>query len=106
MMVVIFRSRLDPASNSQYQPTAERMETLARSMPGFISFKTFAAADGERVVIIEFESEQTLAPSRNHPEHVDAQRRGRQAFYLEYRIQVLTPIRERTFKRPHVDASR
>jgi heme-degrading monooxygenase HmoA len=104
--VVIFRSRLDPSASAEYRATAERMETLARSMPGFISFKTFSAPDGERVLIVEFESEQTLTAWRNHPEHVDAQHRGRQMFYLEYRIQVLAPIRERTFKRSQGDASR
>ena len=100
-VVVIFRSRLEPATGTEYQRTAERMETLARLMPGFISVKTFAAPDGERVSIIEFESEQAVSAWRNHPEHHEAQRRGREAFYLEYRIQVLSPIRERTFKRPH-----
>jgi heme-degrading monooxygenase HmoA len=53
---------------------------LARSMPGLLSFKTLSAADGERVSIVEFESENTLAAWRKHPEQVDAQRRGRESF--------------------------
>jgi hypothetical protein len=39
-----------------------RMHELATRMPGFISYKDFAAADGETVTIVEFESEETVAP--------------------------------------------
>jgi hypothetical protein len=35
-------------------------------MPGFVSFKTFRADDGERVSNIEFESEEMLQSSREH----------------------------------------
>jgi heme-degrading monooxygenase HmoA len=99
-VMVIFRSRLNPVSGAEYQRMAERMDTLARSMPAFTSFKTFAAPDGERVSIVEFESERAVSAWTNHREHLEAQRRGREAFYSEYRIQVPSPIRERTFKRP------
>ncbi len=33
------------------------MSALARTMPGYISHKCFLAEDGERVTIVEFESE-------------------------------------------------
>ena len=54
MVVTIFRSRLDPEQAAPYYEMASRMRTLAESMPGFISFKTFNAEDGQRVSIIEF----------------------------------------------------
>ena len=58
MIIGIFRSRLRETQaqpGSAYGEVAERMEELARSMPGFRSVKSFAAADGERVTLFEFE---------------------------------------------------
>ena len=63
---------------------AARVRSLAEAMPGFISFKSFSAEDGERVSIIEFESEETLRAWREHPEHRQAQALGRDSFYSEY----------------------
>ncbi len=53
MIVTIFRSRLREEALAEYEPVATQMERLASSMPGFISFKSFTAGDGERVSIIE-----------------------------------------------------
>ena len=93
MRVTLFRSRLDPAHLSDYREMAAQMRTLAEAMPGFVSFKTFTADDGERISIVEFESEETLRAWREHPAHREAQRLGRERFYLEYRIQVCEVLR-------------
>jgi heme-degrading monooxygenase HmoA len=94
MVVIVFRSRLrtgvDP---SPLEPLGIRLYELASGMPGFISYKDFAAADGENVTIVEFESLETLAAWRDHPEHVDAQRLGREHYFAEYQIHVCTPVR-------------
>lgn len=88
MVVVVFRSRLmdDPGD---YQKRAERMLELARGMPGFISFKAFTAQDGERVSVSEWESLEHVRAWREHPEHREAQRLGRERYYQEYNVQVL-----------------
>lgn len=75
-----------------------RMFELASSMPGYISYKDFVAEDGENVSVIEFESLETLAAWRDHPEHKLAQQRGREEIFSEYRIQVCTPMRDYAFK--------
>lgn len=97
MIVTIFRSRLKDDKNEKYFKTAERMETLACQMPGFVSFKTFRSGDGERVSIVEFEDAESQKAWRNHPEHLEAQRLGREEFYSEYKIQVLENPREAQF---------
>ena len=97
MIVTIFRSRLRPEHLEEYQRWAGRMDELAARMPGVISIKTFTAGDGERVSIVEFESEETMRAWRNHPEHQQAQALGRQSFYSEYRIQVCQPVRDYGF---------
>jgi heme-degrading monooxygenase HmoA len=99
MVVIIFRSRLAAGPDDEYEATSKLIVDLASAMPGFVSFKTFAAADGERVSLIEFESEETAAARRNHPDHKQAQRRCREAFYLNYSIQVCHEIRSYGFER-------
>jgi len=99
MIVTIFRSRLREETLAEYGPVAEQMERLASSMPGFISFKSFAADDGEHLSIIEFESEEDQRAWRDHAEHRIAQAAGRDRFYSTYKIQVCTPTRTRDFER-------
>jgi heme-degrading monooxygenase HmoA len=94
MVLTIFRSRLRAEHATAYYEMAARMRTLAERMPGFISFKTFTAEDGERVSVIEFESEDALRAWREHPEHRKAQELGRTAFYAEFQIQVCSIIRQ------------
>jgi heme-degrading monooxygenase HmoA len=94
MLVIVFRSRLRQGIDlAALEALGGRMYEIASSMPGFLSYKDFTAADGESVSLVEFESEETLAAWRAHPEHVEAQRRGREEFFAEYRIQVCSPIR-------------
>jgi heme-degrading monooxygenase HmoA len=58
MYLVVFRNRkradIDAA---RYGADAERMEALARSQPGFLSFKDYSAEDGEVVAISEWADE-------------------------------------------------
>jgi len=98
MPVVVFRSRLRPESAAEFRELVPRMLDLARSTPGFVSYKAFEADDGERVSIIEFETDEALHTWREHPEHRKAQVAGRDRFYAEYDIKVCEPMRESAFR--------
>ena len=97
MVITVFRNRLHPGAHEEYTRWAARMSELARGMAGYRSHKTFVAEDGERVTIVEFDSEAAHRAWAAHPEHVAAQRKGRESFYSEYRIQVCTVQREAAF---------
>jgi heme-degrading monooxygenase HmoA len=99
MIVTVFRSRLRPGLQDEYVALVERMRDLAVKMPGYISHKGFWAEDGERVTIVEFESEDAQRAWRMHPEHVAAQRQGRAQFYTEYDIKVCELKYANVFKR-------
>ena len=99
MVLVVFRSRLLPEHAGEFHPLAERMLEIARTMPGFVSYRTYRSDDGERASLIEFESEEHLHAWRTHPEHAEAMRRGRERFYSEYHLQVADPLRESRFTR-------
>jgi heme-degrading monooxygenase HmoA len=97
MLITVFRSRLKPELEEEYVALVEQMEKLARTMPGYISHKGFAGADGERLTIVEFEHEEGLRAWRTNPEHIAAQKLARQKFYTEYHVQVCTLDRESKF---------
>ena len=98
MVVIVFRTRLREGIDEQeLTRLGERMYELASSMPGFVSYKDFTAADGENLSLIEFESLETLAAWREHPEHRIAQRQGRENFFTEYHVTVCTTEREYGF---------
>ena len=99
MMVVVFRARIRLGNADKYYALADEMAAIARSMPGFISYKAYFADDGERVSIHEWESAAHLKAWREHPEHVKAQARGRADFYEEYTLYVADGPRESRFKR-------
>jgi len=97
MIVTLFRSRLNPDVEGDYGPMARRMSELARAMPGYISHKGFIAEDGERLTVVEFESEEALQAWRIHPEHAKAKRRGIDSFFRDYKFQICSVIRARTW---------
>ncbi len=97
MIVIVFRTRIREGVEQEMEQLGNRMYQLASQMPGFISYKDFAAQDGEYVSIVEFESLETLAAWREHPEHKEAQRLGRERYFLEYHIQVCTAVRDYRF---------
>lgn len=98
MIVTVFRSRLRPdAVANGYDETADYLEDKARSMPGFVSIKTFVAEDGERVSVVEFENLAAQDAWRKDAEHRRGQELGRSSFYSEYDISVCERIRHARF---------
>lgn len=98
MVMAIFRSRLRGEGSAEFQELAARMLETARSMPGFLSYKVYVADDGERCSVIEFDSPEHLRDWRDHPDHVEAQRIGRERYYAEYSLHVGEPARESLFR--------
>lgn len=97
MIVTVFRSRLKPENLESYHEWAARMAALAKTMPGYVSHKVFTAEDGERVTIVEFESEEGQRTWATNLQHIDAKKKGRADFYTEYKLQVCTVQRESAF---------
>ena len=98
MQVVIFRNRLREENAEAYGAEAATIGELAKAQPGIVAFKTFTAADGERVTIAEFESAEAVAAWGANPRHREAQAKGRTDFYSEYRLQICDVLRERRFE--------
>jgi heme-degrading monooxygenase HmoA len=97
MIVTVFRSRLNPDAQEEYGPMAKQMSELAQGISGYISHNGFVADDGERVTIVEFETEEALRAWQIHPEHGKAKRRGIESFFSDYKFQICNVIRSRSW---------
>ncbi len=87
-VVTVFRSRQRQGTEPEYQNLSAEIELMARSMPGFVDFKSFTAEDGERVSLATFASPVDQRAWRDDRSHRRAQQRGRDEFLDEYSIQV------------------
>ena len=99
MIVTVFRSRLMPGFQDEYVALVDRMQQIARSIPGYISHKGFWAEDGERVTIVEFEHEEGQRAWRMHPEHIEAQKLGQTKYYDMYDIKVANVTYDQHYER-------
>ncbi|RZK02518.1 MAG: antibiotic biosynthesis monooxygenase [Novosphingobium sp.] len=101
MFLVVFRNRKRAEIDAQaYGADAARMETLARAQPGFLSFKSYTADDGEVVAISEWSSEAAMHAWGSHPDHAAIQQRGRAEYYHDFTLFACDDPRIRRFERP------
>src|SRR5215475_2335798 len=98
MIVVLFRSKLVNAPEG-YAEMADEMESLAKTMPGFIDVKGYLAEDGERLTVVRWQDEETMRHWREHARHLIAQRAGRERWYSYYKVEVAEVLREYSFAR-------
>lgn len=99
MMIVLFRSRLTPEAGDDYAAMADEMLARARTMPGFVDFKSFRAPDGERLSVIRWENEAGLRAWADDARHRIAQRLGRERWYASFRLEVASVVREYGFEK-------
>jgi heme-degrading monooxygenase HmoA len=99
MVVVVFRSRLSAEAGADYSEMASEMLSTAREMPGFVEFKSFQSEDGERVSLVYWQDQETMAAWRNHPRHRVAQTLGRSKWYANFRLEVAEILRDTKFGR-------
>ena len=75
----------------------QKMGALVGEMSGCLGVKEYSAQDGEVLVVAEFDSLESVDAWKAHPEHLAAQRRGREEFFADYRIQVCSLVRTSEF---------
>lgn len=104
-VVTVFRSRRRAEAEDAYLVLSREMEAKARSMPGFVDFKSFVADDGEQVSVITFATPEHQRAWRDELSHRRAQHRGRDELYAEYSIQVARCVRATEWARPTTPTS-
>ena len=102
MYLVVFRNRkradIDYAA---YEADAARMEALASRQPGYLSFKSYTAADGEVIALSEWSDEASARAWGRLADHRAVQARGRSAYYESYTLFACDAPRIHRF--PHED---
>jgi heme-degrading monooxygenase HmoA len=84
---VIFSSRRT-AGDRDYGATAQRMEELAKDMPGYLGIESARGEDGFGITVSYWRDEASIAGWRRQGEHVLAQERGKREWYANYDIRV------------------
>jgi heme-degrading monooxygenase HmoA len=97
-IVMLYATTLrSDALRDEYDAMNAEARAVAERTPGFIAWTEYAGPTGERLGVVEFESEDTLAAWRDDPSHTEASRRGREAVFGRYRVQICRVVRESSF---------
>ena len=100
MFLVVFRNRKrGDVDRAAYEADAARMEELARARPGFLSFKSYTADDGEVIALSEWQDEAAARAWGRVEEHAGVQARGRAEYYASYTLFACASPRIRRFER-------
>jgi len=105
MLVILFRSKLTATVGDDYGQMAAEMDAYARTFDGFIDVKSFTAEDGERLTVVWWRDEESLAVWRNAARHRAAQNEGRARWYEYYKMDVAEVVRQKEFTRDQARAT-
>jgi heme-degrading monooxygenase HmoA len=97
VVLVVFNIKLrGDLPVDEYERLGARMGELASSMPGFAGMD-YAAVEGGELLVVRFASHEALQAWHEHPEHREAQQRGRERYFAHYRIEVCDEVRSYEF---------
>ena len=99
MAVIVFRNRMRPDAPETYAARSAEIFGYGQAMPGFRSIKSYTAEDGERLTLIEFDTQEQVRAWGKHAEHRKAQQEGRDLYYSEYHLQICEIVRESHWER-------
>ena len=87
MYLVVFRNRKRAdIDGADYDAESDRMEALSREQPGYRSFKSYLAEDGETIALSEWDDEASARGWGRVAEHAVAQANGRERYYASYTL--------------------
>jgi heme-degrading monooxygenase HmoA len=84
--VIFSSSRTE--GDREYSATAQRMQELAKGMPGYLGIESARGADGFGITVSYWRDEASIAVWRRHREHVLAQERGKREWYAHYDLRI------------------
>ena len=100
-VAVVFVSTRTTTHEAEYAQMAARMDALVREQPGFIDVTSVRDPVTRRgITVATFADEEAARAWKEHPEHLQAQRAGREQFYEDYRVLVGAVTREYAMTSP------
>jgi heme-degrading monooxygenase HmoA len=96
MHVVIFEVQPKPGREQDYLAVAQQLRTELEQIDGFISVERFASLynEGKMLSLSFWRDEAAVKRWREHVRHREAQRRGREEIFADYRIRVGAVVRD------------
>jgi heme-degrading monooxygenase HmoA len=96
MHAVIFEVEPDPERRQEYLDIAARLRPELEKIDGFISIERFESLSqpGKIRSLSFWRDETAVAAWRQHEEHRDAQRAGRDGIFRNYRLRVAAVLRD------------
>lgn len=95
-VIILFEVTIKDWKKDDYLKRAEILKTHLKNMKGFISAERFQSLASEKKVLsmTVWENEERVQIWRNLSEHRESQLAGRMEDFEDYKITVVTPIRE------------
>jgi heme-degrading monooxygenase HmoA len=96
MIAIIFEVQLAEGKQEVYLDYAARLRPELEKMDGFISIERFESliTSGKLLSLSFWRDETAVANWRNHDEHRLAQAAGRGGIFADYRLRVVSVIRD------------
>lgn len=96
---VIFPSRRTPDDGQGYAEMADLMVELAQKQPGCLGFDSVRDSDGVGITVSYWDSLDSIQAWRDHPQHLEAQAKGRERWYESFDVHIAKIERSHTFKK-------
>ena len=96
MIAVIFEVWMAPDRQQDYLAIAARLKPELEKMDGFISIERFQSLSeaGKLLSLSVWRDEEAVRAWRNHPDHRVAQRAGRESIFSDYRLRIVSVLRD------------
>jgi heme-degrading monooxygenase HmoA len=96
MIAVIFEVWIAPERQQDYLSIAARLKPELERMDGFISIERFQSlAEGGKLLSLSFwRDEDSVKAWRNHADHRKAQAAGRESIFRDYRLRIVSVLRD------------
>lgn len=90
MYAVIFEVEINDGGKEQYLAIASRLKEVLVKMPGFISIERFESLvkEGKILSLSFWESMESIDTWKANLDHMQAQEKGRDSIFKDYRIRV------------------
>jgi heme-degrading monooxygenase HmoA len=85
---VIITSEPSGVDADGYAEMTRRMMELGTAQPGYLGRESLVAADGSDLTVLYYADGESITAWKAHPEHLEAQRLGRDRWYARYRVEV------------------
>jgi heme-degrading monooxygenase HmoA len=88
-----------------YAAMNQRMAELGEAQPGYLGRESMTDEHGRDLVVIYYADEASISAWKAQPEHLEAQRLGRERWYTSYSVEVARVERGYAFGRDREDAA-